>query len=152
SGPRTARSCRCRCDRCAARRARGRGGAGPGTAASPAYSTAVGQPAGTAVLAAGRLQIRGAGATSGRGAPARYHRSARAAPRPGRSPVIQRFCFVKLADDEVATRAELAELLRARLISAGADAVVGLPADASAARWDLSIVITAASLEAWNAL
>jgi hypothetical protein len=66
--------------------------------------------------------------------------------------VIQRFCFIKLLDDEVDTRGELAELLRARLRSAGADAVVGLPADDSAARWDLSIVITAASIEAWNAL
>jgi hypothetical protein len=66
--------------------------------------------------------------------------------------VIQRFCFVKLLDDEVATRAELAQMLRAQLESAGADVVVGLPADASAARWDLSIVITAASIEAWNAL
>jgi hypothetical protein len=66
--------------------------------------------------------------------------------------VIQRFCFIKLLDDEVDSRGELAELLRARLRSAGADAVVGLPADDSAARWDLSIVITAASIEAWNAL
>jgi len=66
--------------------------------------------------------------------------------------VIQRFCFVKLADHEVATRGELAELLSAQMRAAGADVVVGLPADASAARWDLSIVITAASLEAWNAL
>jgi hypothetical protein len=66
--------------------------------------------------------------------------------------MIQRFCFVKLLDDEVGTRAELAEKLRAELLSAGADAVVGLPADDSAARWDLSIVITAASLDAWNAL
>jgi len=66
--------------------------------------------------------------------------------------VIQRFCFVKLLDDEVASRAELADKLRAQLVEAGADAVVGLPADDSAARWDLSIVITAASLEAWNAL
>jgi hypothetical protein len=66
--------------------------------------------------------------------------------------VIQRFCFVKLLDDEVGTRAELAEMLRAQLISAGADVIVGLPADDSAARWDLSIVINAASLEAWNAL
>jgi hypothetical protein len=66
--------------------------------------------------------------------------------------MIQRFCFVKLLDDEVGTRAELAELLRAQLISAGADVVVGLPADDSAARWDLSIVITAASIDAWNAL
>ncbi len=59
---------------------------------------------------------------------------------------------MKLLDDEVGTREELAEMLRAQLISAGADVVVGLPADDSAARWDLSIVITAASLEAWNAL
>jgi hypothetical protein len=66
--------------------------------------------------------------------------------------VIQRFCFVKLLDGEVAGRAELADKLRATLSSAGADAVVGTPADDSAARWDLSIVITAASLEAWNAL
>jgi hypothetical protein len=66
--------------------------------------------------------------------------------------VIQRFCFVKLLDDEVGTRAELAEMLRAQLVAAGADAVVGLPADDSARRWDLSIVITAASTEAWHAL
>ncbi|HEY0195776.1 MAG TPA: hypothetical protein VGC42_31900 [Kofleriaceae bacterium] len=66
--------------------------------------------------------------------------------------MIQRFCFVKLADAEVATRGELAELLSTQLRTAGADAVVGLPADASAARWDLSIVITTASLDAWHAL
>ncbi len=66
--------------------------------------------------------------------------------------MIQRFCFVKLLDNEVETRAELAEMIRAQLISAGADAIVGLPADDSAARWDLSIVISAASLDAWNAL
>jgi hypothetical protein len=66
--------------------------------------------------------------------------------------VIQRFCFVKLVDNEVAGRAALADKLRAELIEAGADVAVGIPADASAQRWDLSIVITAASLEAWNAL
>ena len=66
--------------------------------------------------------------------------------------MIQRFCFVKLLDDEVDRRGELAEKLRAELIAAGADAVVGLPADDSAARWDLSVVITAASLDAWHAL
>jgi hypothetical protein len=66
--------------------------------------------------------------------------------------VIQRFCFIKLLDDEVGTRAELAEMMRAQLVAAGADAIVGLPADDSARRWDLSIVITAASIEAWNAL
>ena len=66
--------------------------------------------------------------------------------------VIQRLCFVKLLDDQVESRAELADKLRAELVDAGADATVGLPADDSAARWDLSIVITAASLDAWNAL
>lgn len=66
--------------------------------------------------------------------------------------VIQRFCFVKLHDAEVGMRDELAEKLRAELIAAGADAVVGLPADTSAARWDLSIVITTATLEAWQAI
>jgi hypothetical protein len=66
--------------------------------------------------------------------------------------VIQRFCFVKLLDEHVGNRDELAETLRAELTDAGADAIVGVPADASALRWDLSIVITAASLDAWNAL
>ena len=65
--------------------------------------------------------------------------------------MIQRFCFIKLRDDAVAARGELAEKLRAELAAAGAEAVVGIPADASAARWDLSVVITAASLEAWHA-
>jgi len=66
--------------------------------------------------------------------------------------VIQRFCFVKLTDAEVPGRAALAELLAAELRSTGAEAVVGLPADASAARWDVSIVLTCASLAAWHAL
>jgi len=66
--------------------------------------------------------------------------------------VIQRFCFVKLRDDEAPRRGELAAVISVELREAGADAVVGLPADASAARWDLSIVITAASLAAWHAL
>ena len=66
--------------------------------------------------------------------------------------MIQRFCFVKLRDDEVGTRAELAHMLRVQLESAGADVTVGLPADESAARWDLSLVIAAASLDAWHVL
>jgi hypothetical protein len=66
--------------------------------------------------------------------------------------VVQRFCFVKLLDAEVGGRAALADKLRAQLTDAGADVVVGTPADDSAARWDLSIVITAASLDAWSAL
>lgn len=66
--------------------------------------------------------------------------------------MIQRFCFVKLLDHEVETRLELAQLMRAQLESAGADVVVGVPADDSAARWDLSFVISVASLDAWHAL
>ncbi len=66
--------------------------------------------------------------------------------------MIQRFCFVKLLDEEVGDRRAIADKLRAELAAAGADAVVGLPADDSAKRWDISIVITAASLDAWNAL
>jgi hypothetical protein len=38
--------------------------------------------------------------------------------------VVQRFCFVKLADAEIAGRAALAAKLRAALAEAGADAVV----------------------------
>jgi hypothetical protein len=66
--------------------------------------------------------------------------------------VIQRFCFVKLLPHEVDTRAELAAMLRVQLRNAGADATVGLPADESAVRWDLSIVIHCTSLDAWTSL
>jgi len=66
--------------------------------------------------------------------------------------VIQRFCFVKLEDAEAPQRAAIAAELRAELAEAGADATVGLPADDSAARWDLAITITAASYDAWRAL
>ena len=66
--------------------------------------------------------------------------------------MIQRFVFVKLLDHEVATRVALAARLRAELVEAGADVTVGVPADDSAVRWDLSIVIEAASLAAWEAL
>ena len=66
--------------------------------------------------------------------------------------MIQRFYFVKLLPHEVDTRAELAAMIRVQLRNAGADATVGLPADASAARWDLSIVIHCASLQAWVVL
>ena len=66
--------------------------------------------------------------------------------------MIQRFYFVKLLDAEVPVRAVRAQELADGLRAAGADATVGLPADASAARWDLSIVIRAPSLAAWEAL
>ena len=63
--------------------------------------------------------------------------------------MIQHFLFVKLEDGE--DREDLAERLRAQLSEVGVSAKVGLPADHSAAKWDLSIVIDAASLEAWHA-
>jgi len=66
--------------------------------------------------------------------------------------VIQRFCFVKLENDDVRAREAIADELRAELAEAGADCVVGTPADDSAARWDLAITITAASHAAWHAL
>jgi hypothetical protein len=66
--------------------------------------------------------------------------------------VIQRFWFVKLRDAEVGRRDLIARRLGAELVAAGASAVVGVPADASAARWDLSIVIEVESLAAWRAL
>jgi len=66
--------------------------------------------------------------------------------------MIQRFCFVKLLDAEAPHRAELAARIRAALGELAVDASVALPADASAARWDLSIVIATATLAAWHAL
>ncbi len=66
--------------------------------------------------------------------------------------MIQRFVFVKLLDAHAESRASLALRLRALFQEAGAEALVGLPADESAVKWDLSIVVTAASLEAWHAL
>jgi hypothetical protein len=66
--------------------------------------------------------------------------------------VIQRFCFVKLHDHHVERRDDFAQRLRAEFAEAGADALIGLPADHTAARWDVSITITAASSEAWHAL
>ncbi|MEO6775134.1 MAG: hypothetical protein ABI467_19375 [Kofleriaceae bacterium] len=65
--------------------------------------------------------------------------------------MIQHFLFVKLEDPHVESREDFAEQLRAQLAEAGVAAKVGVPADASAAKWDLSIVIDAASLEAWHA-
>jgi hypothetical protein len=63
--------------------------------------------------------------------------------------VIERFYFVKLADAAVADRAAIARHVRGVL---GDRASVGVPADDSAIRWDLSIVIRVADLDAWRAL
>lgn len=66
--------------------------------------------------------------------------------------MIQRFCFVKLHDHHVEGRDDFAVRLRAVFAEAGAEALIGVPADQSAAKWDVSIAITAASAEAWHAL
>lgn len=66
--------------------------------------------------------------------------------------MIQRFYFAKLLDHEAAARAELGARLAAQLRAAGAEVIAGIPADESAARWDVSIVISAPSLAAWRAL
>ena len=65
--------------------------------------------------------------------------------------MIQHFLFVKLEDAHAEGREAFAGRLRALFAEAGVDAKIGLPADAGAAKWDLSIVIDAASLEAWHA-
>jgi hypothetical protein len=69
--------------------------------------------------------------------------------------MVDRYVFVKLLDDEVPGRATIAAHLRAALAAAvGGDATVtvGVPADASAARWDLSIVLRAPDLATWTRL
>lgn len=68
--------------------------------------------------------------------------------------MVDRFIFVKLLDGEVTAREAIADYLADQLGAvAGADAVtVGIPADASAARWDLSIVVAAADVAAWEAI
>jgi len=66
--------------------------------------------------------------------------------------VIDRYCFVKLKDEHVANRAALAEALHAMLdgIDGVASVTVGLPADDSAARWDLSLVLRTLDLGRWR--
>lgn len=66
--------------------------------------------------------------------------------------MIQRFCFAKLVDAHAGARDAIARDLRAALAAAGARAVVGVPADDSAARWDVSVVIEAPTFEAWREL
>jgi hypothetical protein len=68
--------------------------------------------------------------------------------------VVERYLFVKLLDAEVEEREAIAAHVRDELRAvAGADAVVvGVPADASASRWDLSITIRADDVAAWDRL
>lgn len=69
---------------------------------------------------------------------------------------IDHYCFVRLRDDHATAdgRAAIAAHLRATL--AGAPEVVavaaGVPADDSAASWDVSLVIRVADLDAWRRL
>ena len=66
--------------------------------------------------------------------------------------MIDRYCFVKLKDAHVPNRAALAEALRAMLdgIDDVASVTVGVPADDSAARWDLSVVLRTLDLARWQ--
>ena len=71
------------------------------------------------------------------------------------SRAVDRFVFAKLVEAEAAGRATLAATVRAALTAAiGADGevTVGLPADASARRWDLAIVVRVRDLAGWEVL
>jgi hypothetical protein len=59
---------------------------------------------------------------------------------------------VKLKDEHVANRAALADALHAMLdgVDGVASVTIGLPADASAARWDLSLVVRTLDLARWQ--
>jgi len=65
---------------------------------------------------------------------------------------VQRYCFVRLAEPHIVARAAIAAEVRATLEAAGAVAEVGEPADDSAARWDLAIVVRCVDLPAWQRL
>ena len=65
---------------------------------------------------------------------------------------IERFCFVRLAAENLPLRRQLAGEIRAVLRAAGARATVGEPADNSAARWDVSIVVRCDDIAAWTKL
>jgi hypothetical protein len=67
---------------------------------------------------------------------------------------IDRFCFVRLAAEHGDQRADIAARLRDAFVGApGVIAVsAGLPADDSAAKWDVSLVVRCVDLAAWQAL
>lgn len=67
---------------------------------------------------------------------------------------VQRFCFVRLREEEAPAREELARALRAELtaLCAPHPVWVGLPGDESAARWDLGLVISLPDVAAWRQL
>jgi hypothetical protein len=67
---------------------------------------------------------------------------------------VDRFCFVRLAADHHADRVAVAAELRAAF--EGLDGVIevsaGVPADDSAAKWDVSLVVRCRDLAAWQAI
>jgi hypothetical protein len=68
--------------------------------------------------------------------------------------MVERFCFVRQREDESPARAAVAAHLRAVLSAApGVDDVsAGVPADDSAASWDVSLVVRCADLATWSAV
>ena len=64
--------------------------------------------------------------------------------------MITRFCFVRLAPEHSTEPGRAAVLTRARAIADGAGLAVrlGVPADDSAAKWDVAIAIDAPSRDA----
>ena len=69
------------------------------------------------------------------------------------APVV-RYCFVRLLDEPAAEREARAHTLAAELALACAPCPVwvGVPADESAARWDLAVTIALPDLSTWQAL
>lgn len=69
------------------------------------------------------------------------------------APVV-RYCFVRLLDEPAAEREARAHTLATELTRACAPCPVwvGVPADESAARWDLAVTIALPDLCAWQAL
>ena len=66
--------------------------------------------------------------------------------------MIERYTFVKLQDKHLGERAEIAQQMQwtATALPGVLDAQVGLPADDSAARWDLSMRIRCEDLATWQ--
>jgi len=68
--------------------------------------------------------------------------------------MVERFCFVRLREDHVKDRGAVAAHLRGTLrAQPGVVAVsAGVPADDSAASWDVSLVVRCVDLAAWGAV
>lgn len=64
--------------------------------------------------------------------------------------MITRFCFVRLAPEHAHELGRAAVLARARAVADDAGVIVrlGVPADDSAAKWDVAIAVDAPSLDA----